>query len=149
MSLFHITYDPLYVSGMPREVLNNTIFDWFFPEFVNLSDQAVLSREVCYTANPAFDNLIFGYQGRYDELRTSHDRVSGSMRTSMLGEWTLRRQFLTPPQLNASFVTVPYDSAKSLFAEQTMPPFICHLNTRVRAIRPLPYASEPGLLDHH
>lgn len=145
MTLFFITYEPNYPTAIDREYLNSSVYDWYFPTFTNLADQAILSREV-YLSNDAQQNeLIFGYQGKYDELRTSFNKVAGSLRTSELGNWTASRRFTSAPTLNDDFLTIKKDSLKDLFQVQDQPPFIVYFDSKVEAIRPLPYHSNPSL----
>lgn len=145
MTLFFITYEPNYPTAIDREYLNSSVYDWYFPTFTNLADQAILSREV-YLSNDAEQNeLIFGYQGKYDELRTSFNKVAGSLRTSELGNWTASRRFTSAPTLNDDFLTIKKDSLKDLFQVQDQPPFIVYFDSKVEAIRPLPYHSNPSL----
>ena len=48
---------------------------FYFPEFANLSEQAVLNCEIYAGADEATNKTIFGYQGRYDEMRTKRNMV--------------------------------------------------------------------------
>lgn len=145
MTLFFITYQPNYPTAIDRELLNSSVYDWYFPTFTNLADQAILSREI-YLSNDATQNeVIFGYQGKYDELRTSFNKVAGSLRTNELGNWTASRRFTSAPALNDDFLKIKKDSLKDLFQVQDQPPFIVYFDTHCEAIRPLPYHSNPSL----
>lgn len=145
MTLFFITYEPNYPTAVDREFLNSSVYDWYFPTFVNLADQAILSREIYLSNNSSQNETIFGYQGKYDELRTSFNKVAGSLRTSELGNWTASRRFTTPPALNDDFLKIKKESLKDLFQVQDQPPFIVYFDTKVEAIRPIPYHSNPSL----
>lgn len=145
MTLFFITYEPNYPTAIDRELLNTSVYDWFFPTFVNLADQAILSREIYLSTDATQNENIFGYQGKYDELRTSFNKVAGSLRTSELGNWTASRRFTSAPSLNDDFLTIKKDSLKDLFQVQDQPPFIVYFDTKVEAIRPIPYHSNPSL----
>lgn len=137
-----------YSQGIDRQWLRRTKFDFAFPEFVNLSEQAIINAEICVTDDPVHNNTIFGYQGRYDELRTKQSLVVSQMR-STFDYWHLGRQFdpLTPPTLNSSFITcVP---RKDVFAVPSEPGLIVNFGNIITAYRPLPYIAEPGLIDHH
>ena len=98
---------PMYQQGINRQWLKETCYDFFFPEFVNLSEQAITNAEVCVEDNDLIHNTtLFGYQGRYDELRTKNNQVCGLMRTDF-DYWHMGRIFdsASTPQLNSSFVT--------------------------------------------
>lgn len=148
MSIFHITYEPTYTQGMPRELTYSSTFDWYAPQFVNLADQAVKKQEVYYGSNAENDN-IFGYIGQYDELRTSYNKCAGTLRGNSLGDWVAKREYLGNVELNSDFMEVQKGALRDLFQVQDEKPFIVYLQTEVNAIRPLPYHSEPGLISNN
>jgi len=137
-----------YVSqGVNRQWLRKTKYDFYFPEFANLSEQAVLNAEICAKSDNAHNNGIFGYQGRYDEMRTKQSLVVSEMRDDF-SYWHLGRSFSlsSPPLLNENFVKcVP---RKDIFAVQNVPGLIVSFGNLIRAYRPLPVSAEPGLVDH-
>lgn len=137
-----------YSQGINRQWLRRTKYDFYFPEFANLSEQAIENAEICATASSAHNTGIFGYQGRYDEMRTKDNMVCSQMRDTF-DYWHLGRQFdtATPPTLNEDFVEcVP---RKDIFAVPSEPGLIVSHGNIIKAIRPLPIMGEPGLIDHH
>lgn len=148
MSIFHITFEPSYTQGMPRELTYSSTFDWYAPQFVNLADQAVKKQEVYY-GNTAENSNIFGYIGQYDELRTSYNKVAGTLRGNTLGDWVAKREYESNVELNSDFMEVQKGALRDLFQVQDEKPFIVYLQTEVNAIRPLPYHSEPGLISNN
>lgn len=140
----------MYSQGINRQWLKTTTYDFFFPEFVNLSEQAIINAELCATGVLAHNQTLFGYQGRYDELRTKQNMVCGEMRAGEVYDyWTLARQFdtLNPPELNEDFIKcVP---RKDVFAVPTEPALIVSFGNKIKAFRPLPVTAEPGLIDHN
>ena len=137
-----------YSQGINRQWLRRTKYDFYFPEFANLSEQAVENAEICATASSAHNTGIFGYQGRYDEMRTKDNMVCSQMRDTF-DYWHLARQFdpTTPPTLNDDFVEcIP---RKDIFAVPSEPGLIVSFGNIIKAIRPLPIMGEPGLIDHH
>lgn len=136
---------PSYQQGINRQWLRKTKYDFPFPEFVNLSEQAIQQAEIYATAVPAENETIFGYQGRYDECRVKHNLVCGDMRDTY-DYWHVGRQFSTPPLLNESFIQcVP---RKDFLAVPTEPAMLVSFGNIIKAFRPLPIQSEPGLIDH-
>ena len=138
----------VYSQGINRQWLRRTKYDFYFPEFANLSEQAIENAEICATASSAHNTGIFGYQGRYDEMRTKDNMVCSQMRDTF-DYWHLARQFDTgtPPTLNEDFVEcVP---RKDIFAVPSEPGLIVNFGNIIKAIRPLPIMGEPGLIDHH
>ena len=137
-----------YQQGINRQWLRRTKYDFYFPEFANLSEQAVENAEICATGTESHNKGLFGYQGRYDEMRTKSSMICGKMRTDF-DFWHLGRIFDTasPPVLNESFVVC--NPSKRIFAVESEPGLIVSFGNLMTAYRPLPIASEPGLIDHN
>lgn len=146
IGLMSIMPEPVYNSqGIPRELTRFSRLEQFYPEFVNLSEQAILEKEIFFRENPNDNNKVFGYTGRYDEMRIRRSVVTADMRDTF-SYWHLSRKFATAPALNTEFIEcVP---RKDIFAVQDEPGFIVSFGNKVLAYRPLPYQSEPGRLDH-
>jgi len=137
-----------YSQGIDKQWLRKTKYDFYFPEFANLSEQAILNAEICATGSLSHNQDIFGYQGRYDEMRTKNSQIVSGMRTTF-DYWHLGRQFNTgsPPVLNENFIKcVP---RKDIFAVPSEPGLIVNFANIIKAFRPLPYMAVPGLIDHN
>ena len=137
-----------YSQGIDRQWLRKTKYDFYFPEFANLSEQAITNAEICATGVSSHNLDIFGYQGRYDEMRTKNSMIVSQMR-STFDYWHLGRQFDvgSPPVLNANFIKcVP---RKDIFAVPSEPGLIINFGNVIKAFRPLPYMAVPGLIDHN
>lgn len=138
----------MYQQGIDRQWLRRNKFDFFFPEFANLSEQAIENAEICATAAESHNVGVFGYQGRYDEMRVKRSMVCGQMRDTF-DYWHLGRQFniASPPVLNGSFVTcVP---RKDIFAVPSEPGLMVSFGNQLKVARPMPVTAEPGLIDHN
>jgi len=134
-----------YQQGIDRQWLRTTKYDFYFPEFANLSEQAIQMVELYASNTPADNAKIFGYQGRYDEMRVKRNMVCGDLRDT-LDYWHLGRQFASEPALNQEFIEcVP---RKDIFAVTDEPGFIASVANLIKAVRPLPIQSNPGLIDH-
>lgn len=131
-----------YQQGIRRQYTRKTPFEYPFPEFSRLSEQAVHAFEL-YLQGHESDGDIFGYQGRWNELRVGVNSIRGDFRTT-LDYWHLGRQFTNAPRLNEDFITCNPD--KRIFAEQTENEFLLEVHNKIRAVRPIPVSSEPGLL---
>ena len=139
---------PAYSQGIDRQWLRKTRYDFPFPEFVNLSEQAITKAEICATNVESHNIDIFGYQGRFDECRTKQNQVCSGMRTTF-DYWHLARKFdlAAPPALNEEFVEcIP---RKDIFAVPSEPGLIISHGNKITAYRPLPIQAEPGLIDHN
>lgn len=142
-------------QGIHREMLRRSRYDFYLPEFANLSEQEV--REAELIASPV--NMtpaqlgdgaagLFGYQGRYNEYRAKTTQVCGDMRKKY-GYWHLAREFdaTKPPQLNSSFIRCY--PRKDIFAVHDENCAVIEILTRVDAWRPMPLVPVPGLIDHN
>lgn len=141
---------PSYQQGVNRIFSRKTKFDFYFPEFAHLSEQAVTNGEI-FATGTARDSEIFGYQGAYNEMRYTPSFNCADMRNTF-SYWHLGRIFQNPPQLNAGFLTTnpAYDGGirKDIFASQNEPGLLVQFANIVKAIRPLPVYGTPGFVDH-
>jgi hypothetical protein len=134
-----------YQQGINRQWLRRSRFDFYFPEFANLSEQPIETAEIYATASEADNTKVFGYQGRYNEMRSKSSMVCGNMRDT-LDYWHLGRKFTAAPLLNQSFIEC--DVTKRIFAVPSEPGLIINCGNIFYAVRPLPAYAEPGLIDH-
>lgn len=146
---------PSYQQGVDRKWLRSSRYDFYFPEFAHLSEQAVTTEEIYALKDRSSESgisndTIFGYQARYNEMRMNQNKVCGSLRNT-LDYWHLGRQFATVPQLNSDFITcnATNDDLKRIFAVQNVPGMIVNFANIITMIRPLPKFGEPGLIDHN
>lgn len=141
-----------YQNMLPRVWTAFDKTDWYFPEFANLGEQAVLNKEVYFdpTNNSAIEqtpNEVFGYQGRFTELRYIPSSVHGEMKGT-LQSWHLGRSFSAQPSLNSDFVTAK--TRANIFAVEDVAagdydPFVCQIHLDIKAVRPLPKYAIPTL----
>jgi len=145
IGIMSIMPKPAYQQGIDRQWIKTTKYDFYFPEFANLSEQAIYRMEL-YANTTKSDNLtVFGYQGRFDEMRVKKNQVCAAMRDT-LDYWHLGRQFGSAPSLNQTFIECVPD--KRIFAVQDEDGLIVNVANIIKAIRPLPIQSNPGLIDH-
>lgn len=141
---------PSYQQGVNRIFSRKTKFDFYFPEFAHLSEQAVTNGEI-YATGTDSDKEIFGYQGAYNEMRYTPSFNCADMRDTF-SYWHLGRIFDSAPKLNAGFLTTNPDFdggiRKDIFASQNEPGLIVQFANIVKAIRPLPVYGTPGFVDH-
>ena len=142
---------PSYQQGVNRIFSRRTKYDFYFPEFSHLSEQAVTKGEIYATGDEAHDNSIFGYQSAYAEMRYMPSINCADMRDTY-SYWHLGRIFSSDPSLNAGFLTTnsAYSGGirKDIFAVQNEPGLIVNFANVVEAIRPLPVYGTPGFIDH-
>ncbi len=141
---------PSYQQGINRIFSRKTKFDFYFPEFAHLSEQAVTNGEI-FATGTSKDKEIFGYQGAYNEMRYTPSFNCADMRDTFK-YWHLGRIFTEAPSLNAGFLTTnsAYSGGirKDIFASQNEPGLLVQFANIVKAIRPLPVYGTPGFVDH-
>ena len=142
---------PSYQQGVNRMFTRQTKYDFYFPEFAHLSEQAVTKGEIYATGDEEHDNSIFGYQSCYSEMRYMPSINCGDMRDTFK-YWHLGRIFTSDPSLNAGFLTTnPNYSGgirKDIFADSADAGLLVQFGNVVKAIRPLPVYGTPGFIDH-
>lgn len=147
MGIFSVMPKPVYnTQGINRQWMYETKYDFPFPEFVNLSEQAVETGEVWVeTGDSSVSETILGYQGRYDEHRIKHSIVCDDMRDTF-DYWHISRQFSAAPTLNQTFIEC--NPRKDIFAVPSDPGLVVSYANIISAFRPIPVQAEPGLIDH-
>lgn len=135
-----------YMQGVDRQWLRRSRFDFYSPEFANLSEQAIERAELYCTNVEAENTTVFGFQGRYDEMRYKRSLICGAMRGTF-DYWHLGRKWNSAPLLNAAFIKC--EPSKRIFAVQNEPGLIVNVGNNIRALRPLPIMSNPGFIDHN
>lgn len=150
--LVSVRADLTYQQGLNRMWSRSTRYDYYWPEFAHLGEQAILRKELYCTGNPTDDNTVFGYQERYSEYRYHPSMITGVMRSTAAGnidEWHLAQQFLTPPTLSDTFIRESPPMARVLAAGALAAgqQFICDALFQSRVTRPMPTYSVPGFID--
>ena len=149
MGIMSIMPRALYSQGIDRVWLKKSKYDFYFPEFSNLSEQAVYTPEI-YNYGPAPMDKVIGYQGRYDEYRFKRSTVHGKFRSDF-DYWIIDRKFDSAPTLNLDLVrpnAAERFALKRVMAVPSEPMFLITFGNRCHVTRPMPYIAEPGLIDH-
>lgn len=152
IGLVSIRADLTYQQGLSKMWSRETRYDFYFPAFAMLGEQAVLNKEIYVTGNDT-DNDVFGYQERWAEYRYYPSRISGLFRSTASGTidaWHLAQKFTTLPTLNDTFIsdTPPVERVVAVGAAANGKQFIFDSFFDVKKARPLPMYSVPGLIDH-
>jgi len=149
--LMSVRADLTYQQGLERHWSRLTRYDFYMPVFAMLGEQAVLQKEI-YCDGSAGDTAVFGYQERWAEYRYLPSKITGLFRSTAAGTldgWHLSQKFGSAPTLNTTFIqdNPPLDRVLAV-TSQIGKQFLCDVFTRIRAARPLPMYSVPGLIDH-
>lgn len=92
-----------YFQGVKKELTYESRLDYFCPDFIGLSEQPVYNKEI-YAQGTDEDNVVFGYNPRYSELKTIPSSVHGHFRTDE-DMYHMDRKFTSLPVLGSDFVT--------------------------------------------
>lgn len=138
-----------YQQGLNRMWSRKTRFDYYFPTFAHLGEQAILNKELVCTGASGDDD-VFGYQERWAEYRYKPSLVTGQFRsnaTASLDVWHLAQDFSGPPALSPQFINEnpPLDRVVAVPSE---PKFLLDVFFDLKHSRPMPMFSVPGLVDH-
>jgi len=152
IGLVSVRADLTYQQGIRRMWSRETRYDFYFPAFAMLGEQTILNKEI-YAQGTAADDNVFGYQERWAEYRYNPSMITGLFRSTASGTidpWHLAQKFTSLPTLNTTFIqdTPPLQRALAVGASANGQQLIMDSFFRVRATRPLPMYSVPGLIDH-
>lgn len=154
LGLFSVIPKAVYSQGIDRQWMKTSRWDYYYPQFMNLSEQAIYTHELFATGSKPVDN-VFGYQSRYDEYRFRRNTVHGLFKTDFY-YWHMARRFSTPPTLNTSFlipsegeINDPVNGLKRVLQVPSEPMYLVHFGCNNTAVRPLPFMAIPGYVDHH
>lgn len=152
IGMVNVRADLTYQQGMRRHWSRSTRYDYYLPVFAMLGEQAVLSKEI-FCDGSAADTNVFGYQERWAEYRYLPSEITGlfkSTSASTIDPWHLAQKFTARPTLNTSFIQEqpPIDRIVAVGASAQGQQFLLDCFFDVKAARPLPLYSVPGLIDH-
>lgn len=152
IGLVSVRADLNYQQGLRKMWSRKTRYDFYFPAFAMLGEQAVLQREI-YCKGTVADDTVFGYQERWAEYRYNPSNIVGRFRStaaSPVDIWHLAQNFTTAPALNDTFIkdTPPLDRVLAVGAAANGSQFLGDFFFDTRAARPMPLYSVPGLIDH-
>lgn len=147
-------YDHSYPQGLERFWFKKNKFDFFFPQFANISERSILGGEIYLTADPDEANGVFAFQEAWSEYRYKPNKVMGEMRPGIpntLDSWHFADYYTEMPQLSQEWIeedktnvdrtlAVTSEVSNQIFADI----YIQNFSTR-----PMPLYSIPGLADHH
>jgi hypothetical protein len=142
--------DLTYQQGINKMWLRSTVYDFYWPTFAHLGEQAIELREI-YAQGSEADTTVFGYQERYSEYRYKPSQITGKFRSSVvngsLDKWHLSQFFKNAPALNEEFI-VENPPIERIIAVPSEPEFLLDIGFRYTTVRPMPMFGTPGLVDH-
>jgi hypothetical protein len=152
IGLVSVRADLTYQQGLRRHWSRSTRYDYYFPAFAMLGEQAILNKEI-YVTGGATDSQVFGYQERWAEYRYNPSEITGLFRSTASGTidpWHYAQKFTSLPTLNSTFIqdTPPLSRNLAVGAAANGQQLLLDAFFNINAARPLPMYSVPGLIDH-
>ena len=149
-------YDHTYQQGLNRMWSRKDKFDFYWPVFSNIGEQAVKNKEIYAqgTNSGSKDDEVFGYQEAWAEYRYKPNTVTGEMRSSYatpLDSWHFADNYKVLPTLSDSWIREDKANVDRALAVQSSVSnqLFCDVYVQNYATRPMPMYSIPGLIDHH
>lgn len=149
IGLLEVRADLTYQQGINKMWLRSTIYDWYWPTFSHLSEQAILNAEI-YAQGTEEDKGVFGYQERYAEYRYHPSEICGHFRstyTKPLDVWHLSQKFDSLPTLSDQFIQ-DNPPVERVIATKNYPHFLIDIGFKYHTTRAMPMYGIPGLVDH-
>ena len=142
-----------YSQGVSKMFTRDRRFDFYYPVFANLGEQAVKTTELYCNASSDLTE-VFGYQEAWAEYRYKPTKISGYLSANsgdaVAQAWTYGNKFTAKPVLNSAFMVNPRTQIdNTLVVNNANYQFICDFFFNYTAWRAMPYYSIPGLIDHH
>lgn len=148
IGLVAVRADLTYQEGVDRHWSRQTRFQYYYPAFANLGEQAVLNQELQVNPAAATNNEgVAGYQEHWGDYRYKTSKITGLFRSSApasLDAWHLAQELTFPVLLDSDFVEedAPVDRCIAVTSE---PHFIFDAIVENMTERPMPVYSAPGL----
>ena len=145
LGLVSVRADLTYQQGLNRMWSRSTRYDFYFPAFATLGEQAILNKEI-YCLGTSQDNDVFGYQERWAEYRYKPSQITGLFRSTAAGTldaWHLAQRFTSVPTLNSTFIseTPPVDRVVAIGASANGKQFLFDAFFDIKQARPMPMYS--------
>ena len=152
IGLVSVRADLTYQQGLHKMWSRSTRYDFYFPAFAMLGEQAILNKEI-YVTGDTTDANVFGYQERWAEYRYNPSRISSLFRSTASGTidgWHLAEKFTSLPTLSSTFIqsNPPVSRVVAVGSAANGQQFIFDSFFDVKKARPMPMYSVPGLIDH-
>lgn len=150
-----------YKSGVSSIFFKKEIGDSLIPQLADMQDAPIYVNELSASASELFDgtydmsdesksleNGVFGYKDRYEEYRTTPNRIVGEMRTTRTG-WYLAHEFLSSsssssPYISQNFLLQNIEDYKPwVYTAPDVDHFFGRIHLSFANVVPIPQVSKP------
>lgn len=159
MGLQVIRTEHSYQNGLNKLWSKRNKFDFYFPVFANIGEQAILNKEIYLNGAPEegetdIDNEAFGYQEAWAEYRYHPNQISGEFRSNYqqtLDSWHWGDNYGAQVYLSSGWLEENEAQVNRTIAvtDRKADQFMADIWFDATYTRPMPVYSIPGLIDHH
>lgn len=151
IGLINVRSELAYQQGLHRMWARHGRYDYYWPAFAGLGEQAILREEIFCDGIDANDIIVFGYQERWQHYRTRYSEVVGRFRStaaSTIDQWHLAQKFATAPVLNETFIndTPDMDRVLAAGAAAVGQQYLADILINRTAVRQIPMFGTPATL---
>lgn len=152
LGLLCVRTDRSYAQGVNRAWKRKRRFDFYLPTLANLGEQPVFNYEI-YAQGTEEDNEVWGYQERWAEYRYKPNLVTGALAPNYeqsLDPWIYVDNYGSLPVMSKDWLESGKENVDNTIAvtSQLENQFIADILVDIKATRPMPVYSVPGLIDH-
>lgn len=151
IGLISVRSEVLYQQGLHKQYTRWTRYDHYWPSTAMLGEQAIKNSEI-YLQGTVADELTFGFQERWHELRTLQSDATGIMRSGVAGTldaWHLGENFGSLPVLGDTFIREPSSNVQRALAAGAAAnnqQYIGNIYIKAIMTRPVPMFGTPASL---
>jgi len=152
IGLANVRADITYQQGINRMWTRSTKFDFFWPVFNNIGEQAVLNQEIFASGTigtgATDDQGVWGYQEYAAEYRYKPSQVTGnfsSNSSTSLDTWHLAQDFSALPPLADAFITEDPPMTRVLAASTYVNDILLDCRFDYKTARVMSLYSVPGI----
>lgn len=154
VAMLYVQPKPYYSQGLSRLLTRNEFYDFYFPEFAHLGEQAITNKELYYVPDYPGNENTFGYQSRYSEYKFMLSQIKGDFTNpdGGLRSWLFGvRDFASQPSLSPEFLQCSSSVDSSLMnpfpvvESDSEDKLYVQVDFDLTALRPMPKYGTPYL----
>jgi len=149
-----VRYPHQYSQGLEKQYMRKKWQQFYWPTFANIGEQPVYDAEIYADSTTIANDTVFGYQEAYADYRFAVDKITGELRPGIqntLASWHIGDYYTQKPTLSDSWIREDKTNVDRVLAvtSQVSNQFFADFWFDVKATRPMPVYSIPGLIDHN